>query len=84
MQTIKQELKTFAKKLMDDKIDIRTYVKEHTTGDEEEWLAKAIFNSHVFAIHKACNLLRDIAVDSIEIDALESKLMIADLNKSRV
>lgn len=83
MKTIKQELKDFAKQLIESKIAIRTYLSEHVKEDPTEWLAKAVFNGHIFAIRRACDMLRDVSTDPMEIEALESKLMIQDLDHYR-
>jgi hypothetical protein len=82
MYTIKQELKMFAKKLIEDRAAIRIYVNEHASGDQEDWLAKAIFNSRIFAIKKACDLLRQIDTSPTEIDDLETRLMLKELEMS--
>lgn len=81
--TIKQELKAFAKQLIEDKVFMRTYTKEFATGDEADWLAKAIFNTRIFAIRRACDMLRDVSKEPIEIEELENKLMRQELDGYR-
>ena len=81
MLTIRQEIKLEAKKILDKKRLVNNYVNEKDNNDPITWLSKAILDSHVFAIIKACNLLREISSDKEIIEEIENRLIIEQLDK---